>query len=70
MNWMFTAVWKQNEEPLGRDDYLPSVMTCANHLKVPNYSSKEVLRTRLLTAMNRHLEPSCSAEKQADISLD
>jgi E3 ubiquitin-protein ligase TRIP12 len=52
MNPVFTVVWKQNEEPFGRDDYLPSVMTCANYLKLPNYSSKEVLRRRLWTAMN------------------
>lgn len=34
------------------DAYLPSVMTCANYLKLPDYSSKEVMRERLLTAIN------------------
>ncbi|ANB15244.1 putative ubiquitin-protein ligase UFD4 [Sugiyamaella lignohabitans] len=51
LNPVFTVVWKQNEEPFSRDDYLPSVMTCANYLKLPNYSSKEVLEERLKTAM-------------------
>lgn len=38
----FTVVCKPFEAPLKADDYLPSVMTCANYLKMPNYSSKEV----------------------------
>lgn len=33
------------------DGDLPSVMTCANYLKLPPYSSKEVLRERLLFAV-------------------
>ncbi|KAL4435190.1 hypothetical protein ABPG77_001872 [Micractinium sp. CCAP 211/92] len=33
------------------DGDLPSVMTCANYLKLPPYSSKEVLRERLLYAV-------------------
>lgn len=33
------------------DQYLPSVMTCTNYLKMPEYSSVEVLRARLLYAM-------------------
>lgn len=48
---VFTVVRKMPEEPLSADDYLPSVMTCANYFKMPAYSSKEVTRTRLLTAM-------------------
>ena len=28
------------------------VMTCANYLKLPDYSSKEVMRERILTAIN------------------
>ena len=27
-------------------------MTCANYLKLPDYSSKEVMRKRILTAIN------------------
>ncbi|KAK3805542.1 MAG: putative ubiquitin-protein ligase Ufd4 [Benniella sp.] len=38
----FTVVCRPFEAPLKADDYLPSVMTCANYLKMPDYSSKEV----------------------------
>ncbi|KAI8915880.1 hypothetical protein EDD86DRAFT_197106 [Gorgonomyces haynaldii] len=34
------------------DTVLPSVMTCANYLKLPEYSSKEVLREKIVYAMN------------------
>lgn len=47
----FTVVCKPYEAPLGADDYLPSVMTCVNYLKLPNYSSQEVLKRRLFTAI-------------------
>ncbi|XBH75273.1 hypothetical protein VPH35_102061 [Triticum aestivum] len=33
------------------DDDLPSVMTCANYLKLPPYSTKEVMRKKLLYAI-------------------
>lgn len=36
-----------NENP---DDYLPSVMTCVNYLKLPEYSSREAMRSKLKTA--------------------
>ena len=29
------------------DGYLPSVMTCANYLKLPDYSSKEIMEQRI-----------------------
>jgi len=32
------------------DDYLPSVMTCVNYLKLPDYSSKQIMREKLRTA--------------------
>ncbi|KAJ2743540.1 Ubiquitin fusion degradation protein 4 [Coemansia sp. BCRC 34301] len=41
-----TLVQKMSEAPLTSDDYLPSVMTCANFIKLPNYSSLEVLKRR------------------------
>ncbi|KAJ2068889.1 Ubiquitin fusion degradation protein 4, partial [Coemansia sp. S142-1] len=41
-----TLVQKMSEAPLSPDDYLPSVMTCANFIKLPNYSSLEVLKSR------------------------
>ncbi|CAM0907851.1 unnamed protein product [Alopecurus aequalis] len=34
------------------DDDLPSVMTCANYLKLPPYSTKEVMLKKLLYAIN------------------
>jgi E3 ubiquitin-protein ligase TRIP12 len=47
----FTVVCKPNEPPLMADDYLPSVMTCANYLKLPDYTTKEVMRQKVFTAM-------------------
>ncbi|XP_055377638.1 E3 ubiquitin-protein ligase TRIP12 isoform X4 [Condylostylus longicornis] len=38
-----------NQNP---NDYLPSVMTCVNYLKLPEYSSIEVMRTKLKIAAN------------------
>ena len=35
----------------GVDGDLPSVMTCANYLKLPPYSSKAVMEARLLFAI-------------------
>lgn len=51
-----TIVRKPADPPLTADDYLPSVMTCANYLKLPEYSSCEVLRARLLRAMDEGQE--------------
>lgn len=48
---MFTVVCKPSEEPYASDDYLPSVMTCVNYLKLPAYSSLEVMKRQLSTAM-------------------
>jgi len=47
-----TIVQKRPENGISPDAYLPSVMTCANYLKLPDYSSKEVMRERLMTAVN------------------
>lgn len=46
-----TIVKRPHEAPLTPDDYLPSVMTCVNYLKMPNYSSRDKMRERLQTAM-------------------
>ena len=51
LNPHFTVVRKAHEPPLAADDYLPSVMTCVNYLKLPDYSTKAVMKERLLTAM-------------------
>ena len=42
---MSTLAFKVNP-----DDYLPSVMTCANYLKLPDYSTKEIMREKLRLA--------------------
>ncbi|KAJ1306674.1 hypothetical protein OPQ81_007668 [Rhizoctonia solani] len=46
-----TVVRKPHEPPLKADDYLPSVMTCVNYLKLPEYSTRSVMEARLKTAM-------------------
>ncbi|KAI5298305.1 Ubiquitin-protein ligase [Ascosphaera atra] len=48
---VFTVVCRPSEPPYTPDDYLPSVMTCVNYLKLPDYSSIEVLQQRLNVAM-------------------
>jgi len=51
LNPPLTVVRKPHEHPLTADDYLPSVMTCVNYLKLPEYSSKQVMKTKLQIAM-------------------
>jgi E3 ubiquitin-protein ligase TRIP12 len=48
---MFTVVCKPSEPPFISDDYLPSVMTCVNYLKLPDYSDLDVMRRRMNTAI-------------------
>ncbi|KAI9369337.1 hypothetical protein BJX61DRAFT_159582 [Aspergillus egyptiacus] len=48
---IFTVVCRPSEPPYTPDDYLPSVMTCVNYLKLPDYSSLDVLRERLSVAI-------------------
>jgi len=48
---LLTVVCKASEPPYTSDDYLPSVMTCVNYLKLPDYSTLEILRERLNTAV-------------------
>lgn len=47
----FTVVCKPAEPPLTPDDYLPSVMSCQNFYKQPNYSSIDILRAKTNLAM-------------------
>jgi hypothetical protein len=42
-----TVVRKTLEPNMNPDDFLPSVMTCVNYLKLPDYSSLEVMRDKL-----------------------
>ena len=51
LNPPLTVVRKPHEPPLTADDYLPSVMTCVNYLKLPEYSSKAVMKEKLHIAM-------------------
>ena len=51
LNPPLTVVRKPHEAPLRADDYLPSVMTCVNYLKLPEYSSKRVMEDKLRIAM-------------------
>ncbi|KAJ2081800.1 Ubiquitin fusion degradation protein 4 [Coemansia sp. RSA 988] len=47
-----TLVPRPSFPPLKPDDYLPSVMTCANFIKLPRYSSFDVLAQRWRQAMS------------------
>ncbi len=51
LNPPLTVVRKPHEAPLTADDYLPSVMTCVNYLKLPEYSSKKVMGEKIVVAM-------------------
>lgn len=44
------TVVRKSLESLDPDEYLPSVMTCVNYLKLPDYSSSEVMRAKLRLA--------------------
>jgi len=50
LNPPLTIVRKTVETTENADDFLPSVMTCVNYLKLPEYSSNDVMRTRLAVA--------------------
>ena len=46
-----TVVKKHCEEGNNPDDYLPTVMTCQNYLKLPEYSSYNILEKKILLAI-------------------
>ena len=50
LNPPLTIVRKSVESNENADDFLPSVMTCVNYLKLPDYSAIGVMRARLATA--------------------
>ncbi|XP_075426312.1 E3 ubiquitin-protein ligase TRIP12 isoform X2 [Ascaphus truei] len=50
LNPPLTIVRKTFESTENQDDFLPSVMTCVNYLKLPDYSSLEIMREKLLIA--------------------
>ena len=51
LNPPLTIVRKTVDHPQNPDNFLPSVMTCVNYLKLPDYSSVEVMRERLHLAL-------------------
>lgn len=51
LNPQLTVVKRPSEAPLQPDDYLPSVSACAHYMKLPAYSTKEVMMKRLHTAV-------------------
>jgi len=48
---VFTVVKRTPEAGLTADASLPTVMTCSNYLKLPDYSSMEIARERILFAI-------------------
>jgi E3 ubiquitin-protein ligase TRIP12 len=53
LNPRLTVVRKEPSMPgMHADEYLPSVMTCQNYLKLPEYSCIEVLQRNLKYAVN------------------
>jgi len=46
-----TVVRKTLEPNQNADDFLPSVMTCVNYLKLPDYGSLEIMRQKLAIAV-------------------
>ncbi|XP_055334897.1 E3 ubiquitin-protein ligase TRIP12-like [Paramacrobiotus metropolitanus] len=50
LNPPFTVVRKTVAGDQNADQFLPSVMTCVNYLKLPDYSSMEIMAKRLETA--------------------
>lgn len=46
-----TVVRKTMEANQNPDDFLPSVMTCVNYLKLPDYSSLDIMRRKLAIAV-------------------
>lgn len=52
LNPPLTIVRKTVISPEKADDFLPSVMTCVNYLKLPEYSCKEVMLEKLTLAAN------------------
>jgi len=47
-----TVVRKTFDPEDSPDNYLPSVMTCVNYLKLPDYSTSDIMRDKLRTAAN------------------
>lgn len=50
LNPALTIVRKSLDANQNPNHYLPSVMTCVNYLKLPDYSSREIMREKLRVA--------------------
>jgi E3 ubiquitin-protein ligase TRIP12 len=50
LNPPLTIVRKTFDSGMNADDFLPSVMTCVNYLKLPEYTSLDVMREKLFIA--------------------
>ena len=50
LNPPLTIVRKTVDPSSNPDNYLPSVMTCVNYLKLPDYSTVEIMNSKLKTA--------------------
>jgi E3 ubiquitin-protein ligase TRIP12 len=46
-----TVVRANPPPPLSPSDFLPTVSTCFHYLKLPEYSDKEILKEKLLAAI-------------------
>ena len=56
--------------PLTADNYLSSVMTCAkNNLKLPEYSSKQVMKAKLRVAIQEGVGSFHSLMKSFIVSI-
>jgi hypothetical protein len=42
---------ENNSDNSNPDSFLPSVMTCVNYLKLPDYSTQEIMKLKLTTAI-------------------
>ncbi|KAM0331427.1 hypothetical protein ACHAQA_003100 [Verticillium albo-atrum] len=63
---MFTVVCKPSEAPFTSDDYLPSVMTCVNYLKLPDYTNLDIMHEDALDQQPFDLP---AWEPQSDLNL-
>lgn len=69
LNPPLTIVRKTFESTENPDDFLPSVMTCVNYLKLPDYSSIEIMRDKLLIAAREGQQSFHLSWSQQEISV-
>ena len=59
-----TVVRRESDnKSVSSDEYLPSVMTCVNYLKLPPYSSARLLGAKLRTAIREGQEAEIACKK-------